>query len=71
MARIDETKEFIGFLKVVFTISVAIMSSLIAYLYKKDISENYLVLFTLFTDIIFVLFLLKKILKEIKKLKDM
>lgn len=71
MAKIDETKEFIGFLKVIFTIAVAVMSSLVAYLYKKPIAENYIVLIALFLDVIFILFLLNKILQEIKKLKDL
>ena len=71
MAKIDEIKELIGFLKAIFIMSIVIMSSLIAYLYEKQISDNYLVLIVLFTDIVIMLFLLKKILKEIKSLKDL
>ena len=71
MAKIDEIKELIGFLKAIFITSIIIMSSLIAYLYKKPIENNYLVLIALIIDIIFMIALLKKILKEISSLKDL
>ena len=71
VAKLDEIKELIGFLKAVFIMSIVIMSSLIAYLYEKQISDNYLVLVVLFMDIVFMIVLLKKILKEIKSLKDL
>ena len=71
MAKLDEVKEFIGFLKAIFITSIVIMSSLIAYLYKKELEDNYLVLFALIIDIVFMIFLLKRILKEIKSLKDL
>jgi len=71
VAKLDEIKELIGFLKAVFIMSIVIMSSLIAYLYEKQISDNYLVLVVLFVDIVFMIVLLKKILKEIKSLKDL
>ena len=71
VAKIDEIKELIGFLKAIFIMSIVIMSSLIAYLYERQVSDNYLVLFVLFLDIVFMLLLLKKILKEIKSLKDL
>ena len=71
MAKIDEIKELIGFLKAIFIMSIVIMTSLIAYLYERQISDNYLVLSVLFIDILFTLALLKKILKEIKSLKDL
>ena len=44
MAKIDETKEFIGFLKAVFITAIVIMSSLVAYLYKEEIENNVTVL---------------------------
>ena len=71
VAKIDEIKELIGFLKAIFIMSIVIMSSLIAYLYEREIVDNYLVLAVLFVDIVFMLLLLKKILKEIKSLKDL
>jgi len=71
MAKIDEIKELIGFLKAIFILSIVIMSSLIAYLYEREVTGNYLVLCVLFIDILFMVALLKKILKEIKSLKDL
>ena len=71
MAKIDEVKEFIGFLKAVFITTIVIMSSLVAYLYKQPIKSNYLALTALMIDIIVLLALLKTILKHIKMLKDL
>jgi hypothetical protein len=48
------------------------MSSLIAYLYKEQsIQENLLVIFALILDFIFIILLLKKILKEINELEKL
>jgi hypothetical protein len=47
------------------------MSSLIAYLYKETISENYIVLFSLGIDLIIIVLLFKKIMKEINLLEDL
>jgi preprotein translocase subunit SecF len=71
MAKIDETKEFIGFLKAVFITAIVIMSSLVAYLYKEEIENNVAVLIALMFDIIVIIGLYKRILKEIKSLKDL
>ena len=71
MAKIDKIKEFIGFLKAVFIIAVIIMSSLIAYLYNKKIEDDYLVIFALFIDLIVIVLLFKKIIKEINLLEDL
>jgi hypothetical protein len=71
MAKIDEVKEFIGFLKAVFITTIVIMSSLVAYLYKKPLEDNYLALVALIIDIVVLLALLKTILKHIKMLKDL
>ena len=71
MAKIDETKEFIGFLKAVFITAIVIMSSLVAYLYKEEIENNVTVLIALIFDIIVIIGLYKRILKEIKSLKDL
>ncbi len=51
MAKIDEIKEFIGFLKALFITTIVIMSSLV--------------------DILVILLLFGKILKEIKSLRDL
>ena len=71
MAKIDEVKEFIGFLKAVFITAIVIMSSLVAYLYKQPIDNNITVLIALVLDIIVVIGLYKRILKEIKSLRNL
>ena len=71
MAKIDKVKEFIGFLKAVFITAVVIMSSLIAYLYNKNINDNYLVVVALIIDFIVIVLLFKKIIKEINLLEDL
>ena len=72
MAKIDKIKEFIGFLKAIFITAIVIMSSLIAYLYKEQsLQENILVVFALILDFIFIILLLKKILKEINELEKL
>ena len=71
MAKMDETKEFIGFLKAVFITAIVIMSSLVAYLYKEPVDNNVSVLIALLFDIIIIISLYKRILKEIKSLKDL
>ena len=71
MAKIDKIKEFIGFLKAVFITSVIIMSSLIAYLYNKTLEDNYSVLFAIVIDLIVIVLLFKKIIKEINLLEEL
>ncbi|WP_457750271.1 hypothetical protein [Sulfurimonas sp.] len=71
IAKIDEIKEFIGFLKAVFITAIVIMSSLVAYLYKQPIDNNITVLIALVLDIIVIIGLYKRILKEIKSLRSL
>jgi hypothetical protein len=71
MAKIDKIKEFIGFLKAVFITAIVVMSSLIAYLYNKTIEDNYLVIVALMIDLIIIVLLFKKIIKEINMLEDL
>ena len=71
MARVDEVKEFIGFLKAVFITAIVIMSSLVAYLYKQPIDNNITVLIALVLDIVVIIGLYKRILKEIKSLRNL
>ena len=71
MAKIDEVKEFIGFLKAVFITAIIIMSSLVAYLYKQPIDNNMIVLIALVLDIAVIIGLYKRILKEIKSLRNL
>ncbi len=71
MAKIDKIKEFIGFLKAVFITSIVILSSLIAYLYDRSITENILVLIAICVDIVVIAILFKKIIKEINALEEL
>ena len=75
MAKIDEVKEFIGFLKAIFITLIAIETSLISYIFTsfeklanwKLILINAIIL--IIAIVIMVIFF--KIIKEIKKLKDL
>ena len=71
MPKLDKVKEFIGFLKAIFITAIVIMSSLIAYLYNKSIEDNYVVLLAIILDLLLILFLFKKIIKEINLLEDL
>ena len=74
MAKIDEIKEFIGLLKVIFIILVAIDTSLIAWTFQYFNSETQLKLYIVNVLIFFISFIIAilfiKILKEIKILRD-
>ncbi len=75
MAKLDETKEYIGFLKAIFITMLVVDTSLIAWVFKTFDNEvpfklyivNGLIFFISFT----IAYLFLKILKEIKKLKDL
>ena len=71
MPKIDKVKEYIGFLKAIFITSIVVLSSLIAFLYKESISDNYLVLLAILLDIVFIILVFKKIMKEINGLEDL
>ena len=75
MAKIDEIKEYIGFLKVVFVTLVAIDTSLIAWIFKNHAISDKTSVFSIFGVIfiitVIVCFLFVYILKNIKKLKDL
>ena len=73
MATIDEVKEFIGFLKAVFLVLIAIDSSLIAWLFNHTElnTKSMIVIGVIVIITIMILIALKYILKEIKKLKDL
>ena len=75
MPKIDEVKEFIGFLKAIFVLLVVIDTSLIAWIFKNFGQENimklYIVVFVILIISIAVATLFNKILQEIKKLKEL
>jgi len=75
MAKLDKTKEFIGYLKVIFGIFIAIDISLISWVYKQNITNfsitligaSFLILVITFAIII----VNKKILATIDSLEEM
>jgi len=75
MPKIDEVKEFIGFLKAIFVLLIVIDTSLIAWMFKNFENESmvrlYIVLLLIFLLSVVIGMLFSKILKEIKKLKDL
>jgi len=75
MAQIDEVKEFIGFLKAIFITLIVINTSLIAWVFKSFDNEIalklYIVNILIFLISFTIAFLFVKILKEIKRLKDL
>ena len=75
MPKIDEVKEFIGFMKAIFIMLIVIDTSLIAWVFKnfenESMSRLYIVVFIILVISIVVALLFNKILKEIKHLKDL
>ncbi len=75
MPKIDEVKEFIGFLKAIFITLIILDTSLIAWVFKNFENENmgrlYTVVFLIVILSISIGMLFGKILKEIKRLKDL
>jgi len=75
MPKIDEVKEFIGFLKAIFVLLIIIDTSLIAWVFKSFEDESmgrlYIVVFLIFLLSLSIGMLFTKILKEIKRLKDL
>ena len=75
MPKIDEVKEFIGFMKAIFIMLIVIDTSLIAWIFKnfeiESLSRLYIVLFIILVISIVLGLLFTKILKEIKRLKDL
>jgi len=71
VAKIDKTKEFIGFLKSIFLTLIALDASLIAFLYNNGIEKNILVFVLVIVISVSIIVLFFKILKEISKLEEM
>ena len=75
MPKIDEVKEFIGFMKAIFILMIVIDTSLIAWIFKNFEDESsgrlYVVVTIIFAISIAIGLLFTKILKEIKRLKDL
>ena len=75
MPKIDEVKEFIGFMKAIFILMIVIDTSLIAWVFKNFADEStnrlYIVVLIILAISIVIGLLFTKILKEIKRLKDL
>ena len=72
MAKLDRAKEYIGFLKAIFILLVAIDSSLIAWLFKNSAlnAHSFLVIIGISISSITIILLVKYILKKIVELED-
>lgn len=72
MAKIDQLKEFIGFLKALFLTLVAIDSSLIAWLFNHSslTLKSSLVIFVIAIVSMTVIIMFKYILRKISELED-
>ena len=75
MAQLDEIKESIGYLKVIFSISIAVNISLVAWIYKNFLSFNLqdIVIFLSLAVIIsiWIIYINRIILIKIKSLRDL
>ncbi len=72
MAKLDRAKEYIGFLKAIFIMIVAIDSSLVSWLFKNSYLNSYstLVIIGISISSIVILVLFKYILKKIEELEE-
>ena len=74
MAKIDEVKEYIGFLKAIFVTLFVIDTSLIAWIFKNYDSVIHWKLYIVLSLVIFLCIIIYglflEILKKIKSLKD-
>ena len=75
MAKIDEIKELVGFLKVLFATFVALDASFVAWLSNNYFENSLAWNATVFGMIVFfsfgIVFTIQSILKNIRKLKDL
>ena len=72
MAKLDRAKEYIGFLKAVFVLLVAIDSSLISWLFKNTglTTQSILVIIGISVSSLTIVLLVKYILKKIVELEE-
>jgi len=71
MAKIDKLKEKINLLKAIFISNLIAVFSLVAYLYKQTLKDNYLVLIALFVMLFINALLYVRINKMINELEDL
>jgi len=74
MAKLDEIKEFIGYLKVLIGIAIAVALSLIAWIFNHyetlSFVDKIISTAVFIFDLLFIILLNKKIIKPIKSLGD-
>lgn len=74
MAKLDEIKEFIGYLKVLIGIAIAVALSLIAWIFNHyetlSLLDKVITVIVFMIDLLFILLLNKKIIKQIKSLGE-
>ena len=75
MAKIDEIKEFIGYLKVLIGIAIAVALSLLVWLFNHystltTLDKTFSFIAFIF-DLLLIILLNKKIISNIKSLKDL
>lgn len=72
MAKLDRAKEYIGFLKAIFIVIIAIDSSLISWLFKNSALHLYSILAIIGISIssIVIIVLFKYILQKIEELEE-
>ncbi len=75
MAQIDEIKEWIGFLKVLFVTLVAIDTSLIAWFFNHhgtlEVTEQYLILFVIVLLSVLIYMVVLSVRKNVKRLRKL
>jgi len=71
MAKIDTIKEKINLLKAIFISNLIAIFSLVAYLYKQTLEDNFLVLIALFVMLFVNVLLYARINKMINELENL
>jgi len=75
MAKIDRIKEFINYLKVLLVVSLATVVGLVSWIANNYEKNNSLLLnlatMTTFVLLIIIIFVNKKIIKDIKSLEEL
>lgn len=75
MSKIDKAKESIGYLKVIFSIAIAIDVSIIAWLFKNSNNLEDIKSILAFLTVVLITYAIitlnKKILKKIDNLEDL
>ena len=71
MAKVDTVKERINLLKAIFISNLIAIFSLVAYLYKQTLEDNFLVLIAFFVMLFVNVLLYARINKMINELENL